>query len=90
MTTATSEFSLFKQTPTRSLSKTDITTLAARAITDAEAEYQSAKTVRLRAARLASQLPALYSTAEGSRRSSRKSHAPAIIKSSASSAAQQR
>ncbi|TGS69012.1 hypothetical protein EN844_09035 [Mesorhizobium sp. M3A.F.Ca.ET.201.01.1.1] len=44
---------LFKQAPSRTEAKTDMTTRVARQIVDLEAAARSAKTERLRAARLA-------------------------------------
>ena len=55
MTIATEEHTVFRAVPTKSLAKGDITNDAARAIIRADAEYQYAKTTRLRDARLAAE-----------------------------------
>ncbi len=64
MTNATTEHNLFRPLPKRAVAKADITTQAARAIIDAEAEHRSAKTARLREARLAVAVSALLAAPE--------------------------
>jgi hypothetical protein len=53
----TIEAGIFKPKPTQTETKSDATTKAARAILDQEAATRVAKTERLRAARLARQVP---------------------------------
>lgn len=53
----TIEAGIFKPKPTQTETKSDATTKAARAILDQEAAARVAKTERLRAARLARQVP---------------------------------
>jgi len=67
------ESGIFKPTPSRNEAKGDMTTRVAREIIDGEAAARTAKTARLRAARLAQEATAVADVAPVSRKTKKKS-----------------